>query len=67
VSAIAPSQRERKRRRPRIPQDHNTHVFSRFQKVDSSNTKAKGGMVLGHVVAKLIVEMHLGRIDNATA
>jgi signal transduction histidine kinase len=47
---------------PGIPQEHQTRIFEQFHRVDSSNTKAKGGTGLGLAFAKEIVEMHGGRI-----
>src|SRR5262245_36725004 len=47
---------------PGIPVEHQTRIFEQFQPVDNSNTRAKGGTGLGLAIAKLIVEMHGGRI-----
>jgi len=47
---------------PGIPADHQARIFEQFRQVDNSNTKAKGGTGLELAIAKLIIEMHGGRI-----
>ena len=37
-------------------------IFDRFQQVDPSDTREKGGVGLGLAIAKGIVEQHDGRI-----
>jgi signal transduction histidine kinase len=43
------------------PADHGK-IFEEFQQVDASNTRQKGGTVLGLAISKRIVEMHGGSI-----
>jgi len=50
---------------PGIPEDHQAQIFEQFHQVDSSNTKAKGGIGLGLAIAKQIIEMHGGCSDRA--
>ncbi len=45
-----------------IPADALPHVFERFFQVESHLTRKHGGMGLGLSVAKMMVEMHGGRI-----
>jgi len=47
---------------PGIPEGHQAQIFEQFHEVDSSNTKAKGGIGLGLAIAKQIVERHGGCI-----
>lgn len=47
---------------PGIDETDQAKIFQEFQQVDNSITKAKGGAGLGLAIAKLIVEMHGGRI-----
>ncbi len=45
-----------------IPADDLPHIFDRFYQVESHLTRRHGGMGLGLSVAKMMVEMHGGRI-----
>jgi PAS domain S-box-containing protein len=45
-----------------IPADKLSSVFERFEQVDSSDTRQKGGTGLGLTISKGIVERHGGRI-----
>lgn len=45
-----------------IPADHLERIFERFQQVDSSDSRKKGGTGLGLTICRKIIEQHEGRI-----
>jgi PAS domain S-box-containing protein len=47
---------------PGIPSDHLESIFGRFQPVDASDTRRKGGTGLGLYLCRIIVERHGGRV-----
>jgi signal transduction histidine kinase len=48
---------------PGIPLEKRSKLFGTFQQLDSSDTRAKGGMGLGLAISQAIVAQHGGRID----
>lgn len=47
---------------PGIPSDRLESIFGRFQPVDASDTRRKGGTGLGLYLCRIIVERHGGRV-----
>ncbi|MFK0731454.1 MAG: sensor histidine kinase [Gloeotrichia echinulata HAB0833] len=45
-----------------IPSDQLERIFERFQQVDSSDSRKKGGTGLGLTICRKIIEQHNGRI-----
>ena len=45
-----------------IPDDMLESIFERFQQVDASGSREKGGTGLGFVISRSIVQQHRGRI-----
>lgn len=46
-----------------IEQEHITHIFDRFYRVDKARSKATGGMGLGLSIVDNIAKLHDGRIE----
>ncbi len=47
---------------PGIPPEHLETIFERFQQVDSSDSRKKGGTGLGLTICRKIIEQHGGKI-----
>ncbi len=47
---------------PGIPADQLERIFERFQQVDSSDSRKKGGTGLGLTICRKIIEQHNGKI-----
>ncbi len=47
---------------PGIPSDQLERIFERFQQVDSSDSRKKGGTGLGLTICRKIIEQHNGKI-----
>ena len=45
-----------------IPQEHLSHVFTRFYRIDKSRSRQAGGSGIGLTIAKHLVESHGGQI-----
>jgi signal transduction histidine kinase len=52
---------------PGIPEEMRTVIFERFRQLDSSATRAHGGVGLGLAIVRSFVDMHAGVIRVATA
>jgi PAS domain S-box-containing protein len=46
-----------------IPPEHLTHIFGRFQQVDSSISRKHGGLGLGLAIVRQLVELHGGTVE----
>jgi len=49
-----------------IPAEHLPHVFERFRQVDSSTTRAHGGLGLGLAIVRHLVEAHGGTVTASS-
>jgi PAS domain S-box-containing protein len=49
-----------------IAGEHLPHIFERFKQVDSSTTRAHGGLGLGLAIVRHLVEAHGGSVDVAS-
>lgn len=48
---------------PGIPEEHRSHVFDRFYRVDKSRSRGEGGAGLGLSISQWAVEANGGRLD----
>jgi len=46
-----------------IPAEHLPHIFERFRQVDSSTTRAHGGLGLGLAIVRHLIEAHGGSVE----
>ena len=48
---------------PGIPEEHLSHLFDRFYRVDKSRSRAEGGVGLGLAISRWIAEAHAGSLS----
>jgi signal transduction histidine kinase/DNA-binding response OmpR family regulator len=49
-----------------IPHEHLRHIFERFTQIDSSTTRAHGGLGLGLAIVRHLVEAHGGTVSASS-